>query len=118
MRNSEGTRICCFPSARRPGRTCSSGRCSPSNCFAQPRSLRTIPITAKDKAMRGAAFALLLCPLLAASALAQSLGQPLDVQLKQAQAEQAAADAQTARLEKAAAQARSEAERLHAEQAA
>jgi septal ring factor EnvC (AmiA/AmiB activator) len=68
--------------------------------------------------MRGAAFALLLCPLLAASALAQSLGQPLDVQLKQAQAEQAAADAQTARLEKAAAQARSEAERLHAEQAA
>ena len=56
--------------------------------------------------MRGAAFALLLCPLLAASVLAQSLGQPLDAQLRLAQAEQAAAEAQTAKLEQAASQAR------------
>ena len=68
--------------------------------------------------MRGAAFALLLCPLLAASALAQSLGQPLDAQLRQAQAEQAAAEAQTAKLEQAASQARNEADRLHAERIA
>lgn len=68
--------------------------------------------------MRGAAFALLLCPLLTASAVAQSLGQPLDAQLRQAQAEQAAAEAQTVRLEKAASQARGEADHLHAEQAA
>ncbi|HKP35015.1 MAG TPA: R3H domain-containing nucleic acid-binding protein, partial [Sphingomicrobium sp.] len=40
-----------------------------------------------------AAFALLLCPLLAASALAQGGGLPLDAALKAAQAEQAAADA-------------------------
>jgi septal ring factor EnvC (AmiA/AmiB activator) len=68
--------------------------------------------------MRRASFALLLCPLLTASALAQSGGEPLDAALKQALAEQAAAQAETARLEKAASQARSEADRLHAEQAA
>ena len=34
-----------------------------------------------------AAFALLLCPLLAASALAQGGGEPLDAALKAAQAE-------------------------------
>jgi septal ring factor EnvC (AmiA/AmiB activator) len=68
--------------------------------------------------MRRAAFALLLCPLLAASALAQAGGEPLDAELKRALADQAAADAQTARLEQAAAHAKSEADRLHAEQAA
>jgi septal ring factor EnvC (AmiA/AmiB activator) len=68
--------------------------------------------------MRRASFALLLCPLLTASALAQSGGEPLDAALKQALAEQAVAQAETARLEKAASQARSEADRLHAEQAA
>jgi septal ring factor EnvC (AmiA/AmiB activator) len=68
--------------------------------------------------MRRAFFALLLCPFLTASALAQSGGEPLDAALKQALAEQAAAQAETARLEKAASQARSEADRLHAEQAA
>lgn len=65
-----------------------------------------------------AALVLLLCPLLAASALAQDLGQPLDVQLKQAEAEQAAAEKQAARLDEVASKARSEAERLHAQQAA
>jgi murein hydrolase activator len=68
--------------------------------------------------MRAVAFALLLCPMLAASALAQDGGSPLDAALKQALAEQASADAQTARLEQAAAQARTEADRLHAEQIA
>jgi septal ring factor EnvC (AmiA/AmiB activator) len=67
--------------------------------------------------MRGTAFVLFLCPLLAASALAQGGGEPLDAALKQAQAEQAAAEAETATLEKAASQARTEADRLHAEQA-
>jgi len=68
--------------------------------------------------MRAASFALLFCPLLAASALAQDGGLPLDTALKQAIAEQASADAETARLEQAAAQSRNEAERLHAEQIA
>jgi septal ring factor EnvC (AmiA/AmiB activator) len=68
--------------------------------------------------MRAFAFALLLCPTLGASALAQQPGEPLDVALKQALAEQASADAQTARLERAASHARSEAERLNAEQVA
>jgi murein hydrolase activator len=68
--------------------------------------------------MRGFALALILSPLLAASAIAQDSGQPLDAALKQALAEQAAADAQTAKLEQAAAQAKGEADRLHAQEAA
>jgi murein hydrolase activator len=68
--------------------------------------------------MRGIVFALILSPFLAASALAQSEGQSLDAALKQALAEQASADAQTAKLEQAATKARTEADRLHAEQAA
>jgi septal ring factor EnvC (AmiA/AmiB activator) len=67
--------------------------------------------------MRGMAFALLLCPCLAASALAQET-TPLDAALKAAQAEQAEAEAETAKLEEAASQAQGEADRLHAEQAA
>ncbi len=68
--------------------------------------------------MRALAFALLLCPLLAGSALAQSGGQPLDKQLKAAMAEQAAAEAETAKLEQAASKAQSTADQLHAEQVA
>ena len=68
--------------------------------------------------MRAFASILLCCPLLAASALAQDLGQPLDAQLRQAEAEQATAEKQAARLEGIASKARSDAERLHAEQAA
>jgi septal ring factor EnvC (AmiA/AmiB activator) len=68
--------------------------------------------------LRSAALALALCPLLAASALAQDAGEPLDTALKQALAEQASAQAETARLERAAQQARTEAQRLHADQAA
>ena len=68
--------------------------------------------------MRAVAFALLLCPLLAGSALAQDGGLPLDAALKQALADQASADAETANLEKAASQARTEADRLHGEQVA
>jgi murein hydrolase activator len=68
--------------------------------------------------MRRLAIALLLCPLLGGSALAQSGSEPLDTALSQAQAEQAAAEAETARLEKAATEAKTEAGRLHAQQAA
>ena len=68
--------------------------------------------------MRRLASALLLCPLLVASAIAQPAGVSLDSALKAAIAEQATADAETAKLEKSAQQARSEADRLHAEQAA
>lgn len=68
--------------------------------------------------MRPLAIVLLLTPLIAASAPAQPPAIPLEQQLKQARIEQAAADAQTARLEKAAAAARSEAQRLQAQQAA
>jgi len=65
-----------------------------------------------------AAIVLLLCPLLVGSALAQSGGQPMDAALKAALAEQASAEAQTAKLDKAAKLAKSEADRLHAQQAA
>jgi murein hydrolase activator len=68
--------------------------------------------------MKQLAIALLLTPLLAASAPAQPQARPLEQALSQARAEQASAEAETARLEKAAAEARGEAERLNAEQAA
>ena len=63
-------------------------------------------------------LALLLCPFVAASALAQELGPSLDATLKAAQQEQRVADAEAARLEQAASQAGTEAARLHAQQAA
>ena len=68
--------------------------------------------------MRRLALALLLTPLAAASAPAQPQPSPLQTALKQATADQAAAEAETARLENAAANARGEAERLNAQQAA
>jgi septal ring factor EnvC (AmiA/AmiB activator) len=68
--------------------------------------------------MRALALALALYLLLAASAVAQGGGQPLDTALKAALAEQANADAETNRLEQAAAKAQNEAGRLHAQQAA
>lgn len=68
--------------------------------------------------MRGAVIALVLCPALAASALAQGMGDPLGVALRNARTEQAAAEAEAARLQKLASRARGEADRLHAEQAA
>lgn len=67
--------------------------------------------------MRRALFALLLCPFVGASALAQQ-PSPLDAAIRQARAEQAAAEAQAAKLEGVAAKARSQADRLRAEQAA
>ena len=63
-------------------------------------------------------IALLLIPLLAASAPAQPQAEPLDNQLKQARAEQAAAEAEAAKLQQTAARAKGEAERLHADEAA
>jgi len=68
--------------------------------------------------MRRLALALMLCPMLAASAIAQQAANPIDTSLKAALAEQATADAETARLEQAAAKAQTEAGRLHAQQAA
>jgi septal ring factor EnvC (AmiA/AmiB activator) len=68
--------------------------------------------------MRGWILALIACPLLAASALGQPVAAPLDATLKAAEVEQASAEAQTRRLEQIASQARGEADRLHAEQAA
>jgi len=68
--------------------------------------------------VRGTALAFALCLLPAASALAQTGAVLLDAQLKAALADQAAAEAQTAKLEQAASQARGEADRLHADQAA
>ena len=67
--------------------------------------------------MRRAALVLLTFPLLAASAIAQ-VPDPASAPLKAAEAEQLAADAETARLEKLASTARTEADRLRAEQAA
>jgi septal ring factor EnvC (AmiA/AmiB activator) len=69
--------------------------------------------------MRLLAPMVLLMPLLAAaSAPALQQAQPIDTALKKARAEQASAEAEAARLEKAAYDARGEAERLRAEQAA
>jgi septal ring factor EnvC (AmiA/AmiB activator) len=68
--------------------------------------------------MRAAASALILGSLAAASAPARPQAEPLEQALTQARAEQATAEARTARLEQIAGNARSEAERLRAEQAA
>jgi septal ring factor EnvC (AmiA/AmiB activator) len=68
--------------------------------------------------MRAAALVLILSLGLGGSALAQQPPRPLDSALQKARADQAAAEAETARLERAASEARGEAERLHAEQAA
>lgn len=62
--------------------------------------------------------ALMATLLVAASAPAKPQEQPLDQALKQARAEQTRAEAETARLERAASNARGEADRLRAEQAA
>ena len=69
--------------------------------------------------MRPLIFASIVAPLLvAASAPLQPAAGPLDQRLRQARAEQAAAEAETARLERAAANALGEAERLNAQQLA
>jgi len=64
-------------------------------------------------------LAIIAMPLfLAGSALARDAAAPLDEQVRAAHAEQAAADAEVAKLEKLAAKAESEADRLRAGQAA
>ena len=69
--------------------------------------------------MTRAASLLLLAPLLlAASAPAQVAGETLDAALHRARTEQSAAEAETRRLELRAGQARTQAERLGAQQAA
>jgi septal ring factor EnvC (AmiA/AmiB activator) len=65
------------------------------------------------------ALTMVVLPLLAAaSAPVRSNATSLDAELKRARAEQAAAEVETARLERLASSARSEAERLRAQQAA
>jgi septal ring factor EnvC (AmiA/AmiB activator) len=68
--------------------------------------------------MRKPALVLILIPLLGASPAPPSPAQSLGAALRQAQAEQAAAETETARLERVAAAARDEAQRLRAQQAA
>ena len=68
--------------------------------------------------MRRIVLVLSVAPLLAASAPSKPEDRPLDAALQAALAEQASADAETARLEKAAAAAKGEAQRLRAQQAA
>jgi septal ring factor EnvC (AmiA/AmiB activator) len=68
--------------------------------------------------MKPIAVALALAPLVAASAPAQPQATPLQEAVKEAQAEQAAAEAETVKLEKAAASARTQADRLRAQEAA
>jgi septal ring factor EnvC (AmiA/AmiB activator) len=68
--------------------------------------------------MRKPALLLILVPLLGASPAPPSPTQSLGAALRQAQADQASAEAETARLEKVAADARDEAQRLRAQQAA
>jgi septal ring factor EnvC (AmiA/AmiB activator) len=80
--------------------------------------LQITPTIAQADAMRRMFALLLIFPLLAGSAFAQSGVEPLDAALQQAEREQSAAEAQTARLDEVATRARTEAERLHAEQIA
>src|SRR5438270_4878281 len=117
-RSSAATPTSCCRSGPRPGPTFWCAPCSPSNCSGRRRSLPTTPITATVRIMRRLVLGLLLCPMLAASAIAQQAGNPSDASLKAALAEQATADAETARLEQAAGKAQTEAGRLHAQQAA
>src|SRR5579884_1852105 len=117
-RNSGARRTSSSPSEPRPGRTFSSARCSPSNCSGRRPSLRTTPIIGKVRGVR-IAIALLALPLLAgASAPMQPGGPSLNGELRQARAEQAAAEKEAARLEQVAAKAQGELRRLRAEQAA
>jgi len=68
--------------------------------------------------MRLFASFLFLTPVLIAASAPVQQGVSLDAELKQARAEQAAAEAETAKLERAAGEARGEAARLLAQQAA
>jgi septal ring factor EnvC (AmiA/AmiB activator) len=68
--------------------------------------------------MRAIAFALLLTQLVAASAPAQPQAEPLQQAATQARKEQAVAEAETAKLDKQASDARTEADRLRNQEAA
>lgn len=68
--------------------------------------------------MRRTAIAFLVIPMLGASAPPQPQAQSLEQSLREARAEQTSAEAETAKLEKAAAEAGSEAQRLQAKEAA
>lgn len=68
--------------------------------------------------MRALALASIVLALAVAGSAPAQQPNPFDAQLKQARAEQAAAEVRAAKLERVAAQARSEADRIHAQQAA
>src|SRR5436190_13189965 len=120
MRKDNGrTRTSCWHSAARPGLTCSCAPCLPNNCSARLRSSRITLIIVKGRAMRRRVWMAMGLPLLAAaSASAQRPPTLFDNDIRNARAEQAAAEAQVAKLAKAAAQARDEASRLRAERQA
>src|SRR3546814_6253786 len=104
--------ICCFPSARLPGRTCSPVRCSPNSFTAQPRSLRTTPIIAKVEAMRAARVAATLACVALIGA-----GGPAE-RLAEAQREAARSAARIGQLDQAAQSAADEATKYNARAAA
>src|SRR4051812_15931545 len=118
-RSSAGPRTCSCPSERLPGLTCWSARCLRNSCSARRRSLPSTPIIARARRVVRLALPLLLTPLLlAASAPVQPAAEPLDQTLKEARAEQAAAENQAARLLRVADQARGQAAKLQAQQLA
>src|SRR5690242_21266029 len=113
---------CCCRSVARPGRTCSPARCSPSNCGARPRSLPTIPITAKDSGMRGGwVIAGGMTALIAASAFAAPSSDPLAAERQHLVAAKQAAEAaqvRAARLDQLAGAEQDEAAKAQAQQRA
>ena len=93
-------------------------RCLPNSYSVRHRSLRTILITAKVRRWLASAVLLRCRAPCRRRARPAATGAPLDEHFEQARCEQAAAEAETVSLERAASAARGEANRLHAEQAA
>src|SRR5436189_1983120 len=118
MKKANGrTRTSSWHSAVLRGPTCWCGPCLPNNYSGRLRSLRTTLIIVKGRAMRRRVWVLIGLPLLSAASVPGQLPATLfDNDIRNARAEQAAAEAQAAKLEKVAAQARDEASRLRAEQ--
>src|SRR5690606_13159536 len=105
---------CCSPSAGRHGPICWRARCLPNSSIARPRSLRTTPIIAKDRAMRLILTG--LAALLVAGAGAMASVAPAD--FAAARREAAAAEARYRALEAQVRRATNAAERARARSAA
>ena len=95
--------ICCCPSAPPPGRTCWFARCSPSNCSARRRSLRTTPIIAKVRACARSPPCCFASAARGGERAGAAAGDAARRPAAAARAEQAAAETEAARLEQAAA---------------